>query len=549
MRSILVFFFMLLAGSTTLAAELDSLLTQLELRMANRETFESIRLTRINDIKKRITKGDITEEQRYYLQHQLIEEYEPFNFDSTQHYLNISHQLAKQTHDNALTINSILKTSHILASSGRYFEATEYLNKIKTNQLNKRQLKTYYKSLIKVYIDLGIYSPIRADHEGYWNTARAFTDSLKQIIAPHTEEYLALEEKEARDKWLFRKCEAINDQRLALLKTGSREYSLATFERSIIYELEGKRELRKKYLILSAISDIEAAVKDNASLTTLALMLHKEGDINRAYRFIKFAYEDASYYNSRLRFTLISNILPVINEAYQIRADKQKKKLRSFLIIISCLSIFLVFAIYYIYRQLQKLNKTQSELIKVNGQLKKLNNSLKDKNRILNTLNEELSESNLVKEHYIANFLSICSNYIDKLDALNKGIGKQINAGKVDELFKQSKSRKLMDKEIKEFYQNFDDIFLHIYPHFVEEVNALLDEGEQISLKSSESLNTELRVFALIRLGINDSSRIAKLLRYSVNTIYNYRVKIKNKAKGNRDEFEQDIMKIDAVKS
>ncbi|MCU4155540.1 hypothetical protein J1N10_06100 [Carboxylicivirga sp. A043] len=524
-------------------------MNELETTMQNRGAYDAMRIRRIEDLKSRVVKKNTTAEQRYYLLNELIEEYEPFNFDSTQHYLHINHQLAQSTGSKEYSNATTLKIAQILASSGRYFEAIEYLNKVRANELEQRLQIAYFKDYIKVYTDLGIYSPIPNKLQNYWSIANTYTDSLRLLLEKGSEDYLALEEKKYRDNWLFRECEEINNKRLALTQPGTRQYSQVTFERSLLYEMEGNTEARKKYLILSAISDIESAVKDNASLTTLAILLHKEGDINRAYRFIKFAYEDASFYNSRLRFTLISNILPVINEAYQMRAEKQKKKLRSFLFIISCLSGFLLIAIYFIYRQLKTLNRAQSELVNANDQLKSLNNSLKEKNQTLNVLNEELSESNLVKEHYIANFLSICSNYIDKLDALNKGIGKQINAGKVEDLFKQSKSRKLMDQEVKEFYHNFDEIFLHIYPHFVEEVNALLEENEQITLKSNESLNTELRVFALIRLGINDSSRIAKLLRYSVNTIYNYRVKIKNKAKGNRDEFEQNIMKIDAVKS
>lgn len=549
MRYLLIFVFIISGLHKSKASELDTLLTNLESTMSKRQAFDEIRQIRINDLKRRLTQPNLSNENQYYLHIQLIDEFEPFNFDSTLHYLNINQQLIDKINNESFRIDNLLRIAQILASSGRYYEAREYLNKVNAYHLENTQLIGYYKIWIIVYSDLVIYSPINENQDKYWHKARTYTDSLKQVLSLKSEQYLALEEKKNRDNWRFRACEEINNKRLAQTAPGSRKYSMITFERSLIYELEGNTELRKKYLILSAISDIKAAVKDNASLTTLALLLHKEGDIDRAYNFIKFAYEDASFYNSRLRFTHISNILPVINEAYQVRANEQQRKLRNFLYIISVLLLFLVVAIYFIHRQLKSLNKAQSALLNVNNQLKQLNIDLKSTNENLNDLNKELSESNLVKEHYIANFLTICSNYIDKLDALNKGIGKQINAGKIEELLKQSKSRKLMDQEIKEFYQNFDDIFLHIYPHFVEEVNNLLEDDEELKPKNKEALNTELRVFALIRLGINDSSRIAKLLRYSVNTIYNYRVKIKNKAKGNRNEFEQNIMKIDAATS
>jgi hypothetical protein len=191
----------------------------------------------------------------------------------------------------------------------------------------------------------------------------------------------------------------------------------------------------------------------------------------------------------------------------------------------------------------------KNELSAVNQQLKKLNKDLADTNNKLQTINIELSESNHVKEHYIGNFLSICSNYIYKLDQFNKRVNKQLANRKFEELFTETKSKKLIDTEIKEFYENFDEAFLHIFPNFLSDFNKLLIDDGQIQLKSEERLNTELRIFALIRLGIKDSSQIAKLLRYSVNTIYNYRVKIKNSAKGERDNFEHEVMKIDAVKN
>lgn len=193
---------------------------------------------------------------------------------------------------------------------------------------------------------------------------------------------------------------------------------------------------------------------------------------------------------------------------------------------------------------MKNLSRARNELQVAINQLKDLNNNLHEANAKLSNLNNELFESNHVKEQYIANFLRICSNYIDKLDSYKKKVHKQIAARKVSELFESTKSNQLIEDELKEFYKNFDDTFLSIYPAFVKKVNALLQPDEQIILKKGELLNTELRIFALIRLGISDSSKIAKLLRYSNSTIYNYRVKVKNKAAVERDDFENYIMKI-----
>jgi cell division protein FtsL len=378
----------------------------------------------------------------------------------------------------------------------------------------------------------------------YYKLYKAYRDSVMKLLAPNSEAYLAIREKQYRDAGEYDSCRWVNSKRLAMTQMGTREYSMITFDRSLSYQLQNNTEQREKYLILSAMSDIRAAVKDNASMAALSTILYHQNKIDRAYEYIKFSFEDAAYFNSRLRYMQISNILPVVTAAYQSKSDKQKAHLRNLLIIISLLSIVLLLAILLIYNQVKKLAKARKELQTVNLKLQDLNVHLSDANTRLNELNNELSESNHVKEQYIGNFFSICSDYIDKLDGFRRNVNKQIADREVAELFEKTKSKRLIDDEIREFYDNFDHTFLQIYPDFVEDFNALLNEDEQIILKKGELLNTELRIFALIRLGISDSAAIAKLLRYSVNTIYNYRVKVKNRASVPRDDFENYVMKI-----
>ncbi len=527
-------------------SEMDSLINKLEWAMSKRDSFDVIRQNRLVNLKEILNKKDIEEDQEFYIQDQLIEEYRTYNFDSTLHYINKNLSLAQKIDKPTLINESNLEMARLLASSGRYLEALDVLKWINKKLLNKNLLIDYYNDLLKLYSDLSIYSPSRDNAHSYSEKSAAYTDSLLQILDKNSEAYLSLQEKRYRDQRDLVKCEKINTQRLSNAKIGTPLYSMITFERSLLFGLKQEPEKEKKYLILSAISDIMAAVKDNASLTKLAFILHREKDIDRAHKFIKFSFEDASFYNSKLRFIEISNIMPLITEAYQLKSEQQSRKLKNYLIIISLLSLVLTFAFLYIVNQMKKLAKTRNDLQVVNSRLNQLNNNLSEANQSLQSLNAELSETNHVKEHYIGNFLSICSDYIDKIDDIRRNVNKQILAGKVEELLKTTKSRKLIDDEVKAFYENFDSIFLHIYPNFVEKLNSLLEEGEHIELKKDEMLNTELRIFALIRLGISDSSRIAKLLRYSVNTIYNYRVKVKNKAIS-RDDFENQVMKIGAI--
>ena len=300
----------------------------------------------------------------------------------------------------------------------------------------------------------------------------------------------------------------------------------------------------KKYIILSALSDIKSGIKDQASLWTLADILYKEGDINRAYNYICFSWEESQIYNARLRVEQISKVLSVINNTYQLESERKSRQLRFYLILISVLSLFLLVSIVYIYKQMRSLAIARNNLEVANKQLNGLNHELSEMNGCLKDFNFRLSESNHVKEEYIGRFMTLCSTYIDKLEAYRRMVNKKLQSGQSAELYKITRASNITEEELKEFYQNFDTTFLFLYPDFVAEFNALLVDEEHIVLKKGELLNTELRIFALIRLGISDSSKIAEFLRYSVNTIYNYRAKVKNKAKISRDDFESQVMQI-----
>lgn len=219
-----------------------------------------------------------------------------------------------------------------------------------------------------------------------------------------------------------------------------------------------------------------------------------------------------------MRTVEISRVLPVIEAAYKQQIERQRHQLVFFLIVVSILSAFLIVSVILIYKQMKKLSATQ----------------------------RNLKQANHIKEEYIGHFLNLCSIYIEKLDRFRSTVNRKITAGQAEELLKLTKSSQFAGVEQKEFYANFDNAFLHLYPNFVAEFNELLQPEERFVLKTGELLNTELRIFAIIRLGIDDSSKIANFLHYSINTIYTYRNKVKNKAI-NRDKFEEEILKIGAV--
>lgn len=283
-------------------------------------------------------------------------------------------------------------------------------------------------------------------------------------------------------------------------------------------------------------------------MQALASVLYETGDIEEAYRCIKSSMEDAMFCNARLRTYEVSKIFPIIDLAYQENVNKQKAELQLFLILVSILSFFLIIAVIYVYRQMKRVARIRKELYRTNVKLSELNQDLQSSNSQLNEVNKELSEANQIKETYIGHFLDLCSTYINKLEKYQNTLNKKAVEKKLDELYKMLKSKEMIENELKELYENFDSIFLHLYPDFVEEFNSLLSENERFVLKPNELLNVELRIFALIRLGITDSSKIANFLHYSANTIYSYRTRVRNKAAVPRDQFEKMVMKIGIIK-
>ena len=371
-----------------------------------------------------------------------------------------------------------------------------------------------------------------------------YRDSILTVNDPEsiTFQIVKADQYNVNGKW----AEAIN-----LLEEYSRTHPLQIHEKAMLmftlseaYKLKKDNENRKRCLLESSIADLKSAVREYSALRELAVILYKEGDIDRAYTCIKLCMEDASICNARLRIVEVLELFPVINDTYQKEKEAQQEKLKIMLYVIFALALCLSGGIYYLYKQMERLALARRQVIEANNKLTQANDNLHKSNSKLQDANHSLAENITLKEVYIGRYMDQCSAYIDKMDEYRKSLGKIAASGKLEELFKKLKSSQYIDDQLKDFYENFDDTFLQLFPHFVEEFNKLLVEDEQIHLKNPHRLNTELRIFALIRLGITDSIKIAQFLRYSVTTIYNYRTKARNKAKGNREEFEKNVIKI-----
>jgi hypothetical protein len=310
---------------------------------------------------------------------------------------------------------------------------------------------------------------------------------------------------------------------------------------------EDQEEMRY-WLSQSALSDIRHAVMDQASLLQLAEILNDEGDLDRSYKYIRFTWDCNNRFNTRMRSWQITPILNVIENNYQKAVSRNTKVLWTSVVVVSILALLLLGVLLFLHRRNKQLDAARKALKSSNAQLSALNTQLSAQKDELSTLNgqlsmvnSQLSETNRVKEEYIGRFMSLCSQYIDKLDDYRKMVNKKMKNKELDELFRLSKSTELKEHELEELLQNFDSVFLHLFPNFVDDFNALLQPEMQIHPKEENRLATEIRIFALIRLGIEDSSKIAEFLHYSVNTIYNYRARIKNGALDNRESFERRV--------
>lgn len=421
-----------------------------------------------------------------------------------------------------------------------YLESERILRQIDENQLGQDLLAGYYQAYSDFY---GHYAQSN-NNSVLLSVNEKYKDSLLMILDPLSFEYRRVYAEKIFYQGQVDQAEKLLLELLAEITGDDPQKAIVAYLLGCVYKEKKDTDREIIYFSRSMITDLRNAIKDNASSQSLALTYDRIGDIDMAYKFMKSAIEDAVFCNVRFRTIETTTFFSIINNSYQSKVQKQKRELQRYLILISLLSAFLIAAIVYVYLQMRKISGIQQELAAINRNQEKLIDDLNRTNLELQEVNLQLVDANQIKEKYIAHFFDMCSAYINKLENYRKLLSKRASHNEWEELSRILRSTMLIDTEVEELYKNFDRIFLSLYPLFVEKFNALLTAEEQVSLKQGELLNTELRIFALIRLGIEDSSQIAEFLRYSVNTIYNYRAKVKNKARVSRDDFESLVKKI-----
>ena len=527
-------------GQTTI------LLQQLDSALSHVKDYDSDHEKKIIAIKQQLKHNRSGLTKEITLTDELIEAYSKFNYDSATLYINRNLYLAEQTGNYGIITRMKLRKAQHYAKTGAYLEAVSIVKDFDESHIPDSLLPSFYDACKDVYGESGYYSRDSIITKDYLDKAGHYRYLLQEYYSklPESEKYLELLEIHARNQQNYEDALKYNSLRLDRTDTVSKKYSEIAYFRSVIFKGLGDKEKEKQWLIKSAIGDLRHSIKDQASLWTLANLLSEEGDVERSYRLINISQDGLKQYNSPLRNLQSVHILNDIAQNYQLMTDKQNHLLAIMLTLVGLLAILLAIAVLYVIRQMRRLKSARHELHESNQSLTKLNIELKQTVEKLHESNDLLSDSNRMKEVYIGYFLTLCSDYIKKMEKFRSTAVKKQKSGQLTEYLSSDKMREMKSKDIDELLGNFDTAFLNILPTFIDEFNDLLQPESRIIPAKKKSLTTELRIFALIRLGITDSSKIAEFLNYSVHTIYNYRSSVKNASIGPREEFENAVKRI-----
>lgn len=507
----------------------DSLLKVLDQTLSKRDIYDKKKETGIRELQQKKNElRDTTE--IYYINNEIIYQYESFICDSAETYIHENIQIAKKLADNELLNESEVELAFAYSLSGLFVQAHDMLTSIDYNNLPIYLKCKYCWAYIRYYENLIKYSADKKYNDQYNEGIKYFRDEVMALLDKDSDEYFKEKAFVYQEAGNYREALKLLLNSFNQKQPQTHPYAMAANSLAKVYGLAGMGEEENYYLIIAAITDAQLAVKENEALLSLATKLYENGHTDRAYNYIKVALEDANFFNSRFKNSVIARVQPIIESTYLQKIEHQKKNLRLYAVIITMGVIALIILFFFNYRQKKIILKTREKLLHKNEQLV--------------DLNKRLDETNIIKEKYIGYFINQSSVNIDKLQRFKKDVNLKIKAGLINELYKLSSTT--FDKETEEIYTSFDNAFLELYPDFVEKFNLLLKPEKRFQLPKNQ-LNAELRIFALIRLGITDVSQIALQLRLSTQTIYNYRSKVKKNSLIEGDLFEEEVKKIGSL--
>lgn len=512
----------------------SDVLRRLDKVIDERKVYTARREGQFSEIRRRIASGNLSPEEKLSDCGRLFEEYCSFQTDSAVRYALLKKEMSLVTGDSLKILEADLNLAQIYSIAGLNHDAFIILDRLPKEQFSPFLYRFYYNVLASLY-ENSYYTidNLELKRMHYDQLHDAYTELLSRQ-SPATDgcsyyytkaNLLNLEGRhtEAR-QWLEKYADSLT---MNLHNEAIYYYLLA----ETCISGGGTREEAKRFYAVSAIADLSCGVKEHVSLSRLAGILYTDdGDLDRAYRYLKVSLDDANSCNSQKRIVPVSQIFPIIDNDYQIRRNRQQRNLYIYGTLSTLMVILLIAALGWIYEMHRRSRRINARLSELNGQLKELNSNL--------------NESNIIKQFYIVRYMDFCLSYIDQMDSRLKRISRLVEGNDRNALRKALDTASLARENLDIFYNNFDTTFLHLFPTFVEEYNKLLKPSERIVLKKNDRLNTELRIYALIRLGVTDSVLIARFLHCSLSTVYNNRTCARNKASVDRNSFEACVARI-----
>lgn len=509
---------------------LDSLLIHQPEIMAAKEAH-------IREIVNPLKTMQLTADQEYELNMRLYEEYLAFRFDSAYYYIQKNVEKQRLTGDVNRFAASAVRFAHILSVSGLFDKAQALLNEIEPGKLNDELRIAYYNQRVELNLyrsEMAQYSPYFTE---YLDSARYYRELLIEIAPKTSFEYITNQGAYYSEHGNVDKAIQLYNDYLKSNTVFDRRYSIITSTLAYFYSLKNNEQQHERFLLMSAINDTKLSITENRALCDLSEILLKRKDVKHAYTYLLQASADAQAYGTRLRTVQTARLTPLITKAYDMERTQAELRTQILLIILSAIALLLfiliLFTLYLIYKR-HRDNKKISEM----------NKELSRHNQEIQLMNSQMKESNRIKDEYIGRFLQLSSTLIYRGEERGKMLNRLARERKLEDLYTELKSQRFLNESIHMFHQNFDTAFLKIFPNFIEEVNHLMLPDKQFEVSSEAGrLTTELRILALIRLGIDENQNIADILRSSLTTIYTYRSKIKARAQS-KDSFEDDIRKI-----
>lgn len=508
----------------------DSLIQVLTEAIENRDVSVRLKLARIEKLREQLRSTNSDSQERYFdLHNALYHEYKTFIFDSAFAHAQRLIQTSYRLGDKSKIGYSRVKLGFILISSGMFKETFDTLAVASVRYMADSTKVEYYSIMARAYYDLGTYNNDRYYQSAYSSLANLYMDSARNISKPDSYDYLYLSGLQNLKNNRLEEAKSYLNQVLNKFTLTPQKRAVNYHNLSYIFAALGDTDKATEYMVYAALADIQVATKETAAVYTLAKLLYEQGDINHAYIFIEQAMDDALYYGARQRKVEIGSLLPVIAAQRLNTAEEQRKLWFTYATVVTILSILVFVFVVVIVRQLKKLKAAEMRITEANNRLKEINNTLR--------------EANAIKEEYIGYYFNINSQYLNKIEEFKRAVDHKLVNRKYEDI-KYIVSNIDLKREREALYFSFDKVFLKLFPDFVTIFNSLFEEKDRITLKENQLLNTELRIFALIRMGIGDTEKIAKILNYSVNTIYAYKTRVKSKSLVANEEFERRIMEI-----